>query len=229
MLGTGPVLGRAFLPEEDREGGAKVVILSDGLWRSRFGADPAIVGRAIRLDRLAVPGHRRAAARLRPSRRRWAAARVSLFVPAAFPAELLANRGDHETNLVAPAAAGRVASRKRRRSCGPSPSGWRTTSRTRTATSAPRRSPLDRDVTRDVRGSLLLLLGAVAAVLAIACLNVANLQVVRALSRHRELAVCGALGASRGRLVSGLLIESLLVAGLGGLAGLGLASVLLAA
>ena len=88
--------------------------------------------------------------------------------------------------------------------------------------------PLDRDVTRAVRGSLLLLWGCVAAVLAIACLNVANLQVVRALARQREMAITKALGASRGRLVSGLLVESLLLALVGGVLGIALAHGLLA-
>src|SRR4029453_2757247 len=87
--------------------------------------------------------------------------------------------------------------------------------------------PLDLDVTRDVRGSLLLLWACVGALLAIACLNVANLQVVRALSRQREMAITNALGASRARLVTGLLVESLLLAGVGGLLGLALAQGLL--
>ena len=78
---------------------------------------------------------------------------------------------------------------------------------------------LDRDVTRDVRGSLLLLWACVAAVLAIACLNVANLQVVRALSRQREMAIANALGALALAARDGAAVESLLLAGLGGLAG----------
>ncbi len=227
VLGTGPTLGRAFLPEEDREGGAKVVILSDGLWRSRFGADPSVVGRTIRLDRLAYevvgvlpPGFAPPAG--------MAGRAVSLYVPAAFPAELLANRGDHETNLVArlrrgaslaeaQAEIGAVAERL---------------ARDHPDTNREVRAEvvrLDRDVTRDVRGSLLLLWACVAAVLAIACLNVANLQVVRALSRQREMAITNALGASRARLVTGLLVESLLLASLGGLLGLALAQGLLTA
>ena len=226
VLGTGPVLGRAFLPEEDLEGGAKVVILSDGLWRSRFGGDAAIVGTSIRLDRqpyqvvgVLPPGFVTPGAMGGPRE-------AAVLVPAAFPAELLANRGDHETNLVArlrPDASLAEAQAQLRAVSERLAHDFPDTNRDFRAEAL----ALDRDVTRDVRGSLLLLLGAVAAVLAIACLNVANLQLVRALGRHRELAVCGALGAPRGRLVSGLLIESLLVAGLGGLAGLGLASVLL--
>jgi predicted permease len=226
VLGTGPVLGRAFLPEEDLEGGARVVILSDGLWRSRFGGDAAIVGTSIRLDRqpyqvvgVLPPGFVTPGAMGGPRE-------AAVVVPAAFPAELLANRGDHETNLVArlrPDASLAEAQAQLRAVSERLAHDFPDTNRDFHAEAL----ALDRDVTRDVRGSLLLLLGAVAAVLAIACLNVANLQLVRALGRHRELAVCGALGAPRGRLVSGLLIESLLVAGLGGLAGLGLASVLL--
>jgi putative ABC transport system permease protein len=227
VLGTGPVLGRAFLPEEDREGGAKVVILSDGLWRSRFGGDPAIVGTTIRLDRqpyqvigVLPPGFVTPGAMGGPRE-------VSVLVPAQFPAELLANRGDHETDLVArlrPGASVAEADAQLRTVSERLAREFPDTNREFVAAAI----ALDRDVTREVRESLLLLLGAVAAVLAIACLNVANLQLVRALGRHRELAVCGALGAPRARLVSGLLIESLLVALLGGGAGLGLASVLLA-
>ena len=227
VLGTGPVLGRAFLPEEDRDGGPKVVILSDGLWRSRFGADPAIVGRSVRLDRqpyqvvgVLPPGFVTPGAMGGPRE-------ASVLVPAAFPAELLANRGDHETDLVArlrPGASLAEADAQLRAVSERLARDHPDTNREFRAVAI----PLDRDVTRDVRASMLLLLGAVGAVLAIACLNVANLQLVRALGRHRELAVCGALGAPRSRLVAGLLIESLLVAGLGGVAGLGLASFLLA-
>jgi putative ABC transport system permease protein len=228
VLGTGPVFGRPFLPGEDREGGERVVILSDELWRSRFGADPAVVGRSIRLDRephrvvgILPPGFRPPGAfgQTRP---------VSLLLPAAFPAELLANRGDHETNAVARLRPGASLEEARRQ--------LEAISR-RLADAFPdtnrgvraRVAALGDDVTRDVRGSLLLLFGAVGVVLAIACLNVANLQMVRALGRRREMAVSSALGASRGRLACGLLVESLLVSGLGGLAGLGLAHWLLAA
>ena len=226
VLGTGPVLGRAFLPEEDSEAGPRVVILSDGLWRSRFGADPAILGRTIRLDRqphqvvgVLSPDFAPPAG--------MAGRTISLYVPAAFPAELLANRGDHETNLVARLRHGASLDEARAE--------IRAVSE-RLAQSFPDTNrevraelvPLDRDVTRDVRRSLLMLLAAVAAVLAIACLNVANLQVVRALSRERELAVSTALGAARGRLAAGLVVESLVLASLGGAAGVGLAYWLLA-
>ena len=227
VLGKGPTLGRAFLPEEDREGGAKVVILSDGLWRGRFAADSGIVGRTIRLDRLpyqvvgVLPPDFSPPAGM-------AGRTVSLYVPAAFPAELLASRGDHQTNLVA---------RLR-----PDASLEQARAEVRTVSERLVRDfpdanrdlstevvPLDRDVTRAVRGSLLLLWASVAAVLAIACLNVANLQMVRALSRLREMAITNALGASRARLVAGLLVESLLLAGVGGVLGLALAHGLLSA
>jgi predicted permease len=227
VLGVGPVLGRPFVPEEDREGGERVVILSDPLWRSRFGADPAIVGRTIRLDReprrvvgvlpagFVTPG---GLGSTRP---------VSLLVPAAFPAELLANRGDHEVKVVARLRPGARLEEARaqvravsERLAAQFPD---TNGEVRADITA-----LDDDVVRDVRGSLLLLLAAVGAVLAIACLNVANLQVVRALGRRRELAVCVALGAARGRLATGLLVESLLLAALGGASGVGLAYWLLA-
>jgi len=225
VLGKGPTLGRAFLPEEDREGGPNVVILSDGLWRSRFGADPTVVGRTIRLDRLAyqvigvlppdfaAPGG-------------MSGRTISLFVPAAFPAELLANRGDHETNVVGRLRQGASLDEARSAVAAVSERLARDFPDTNREVRA-EVVPLDRDLTRDVRDSLLLLWACVGAVLAIACLNVANLQVVRALSRQREMAITNALGASRSRLVTGLLVESLLLAGVGGLLGLALAQGLL--
>ena len=226
VVGTGPVLGRAFLPEEDREGGAKLVILSDALWRRRFGADPTVVGRAIRLDREAyqvvgvLPPEFVTPGALASGRE------VALLVPTAFPAALLANRGDHEANVVArlrPGASVAQADAELRAVSERLAKQFPDTNQEIRAGAI----ALDRDITGEVRHSLLLLLAAVAAVLAIACLNVANLQLVRGLGRHRELAVCGALGAPRGRLVLGLLAESLLLAGLGGAAGLALASLLL--
>jgi putative ABC transport system permease protein len=225
VLGKGPVHGRAFLPEEDREGGPRVVILSDGLWRSRFAADPAIVGRSIRLDRqpthvvgvmppdFVAPGG-------------MAGRPISLLLPAAFPAELLSNRGDHETNLVARLRPGASVEQARAELGAVSERLAREFPDTNREVRA-EVVPLDRDLTRSVRGSMLLLFGAVLAVLAIACLNVANLQVVRALGRGRELAIAGALGAGRARLAAGLVIESLLLALLGGASGVGLARVLL--
>jgi predicted permease len=225
VLGKGPALGRPFLPEEDREGAPRVVILSDGLWRGRFSADPGIVGRTIRLDRqphqvvgvlppdFVLPGA-------------LMGRTISLLVPAAFPAELLANRGDHETNLIARLIPGATADEAHGQLQAVSERLAREHPDTNRETRA-LAVPLDRDVTRGVRGSLLLLLGAVAAVLAIVCLNVANLQLVRALGRRRELAVATALGAARPRLAAGLLLESLLLALLGGSTGVGLAHGLL--
>jgi len=218
VLGLQPTLGRAFLPEEDREGGAKVVILSDGLWRSRFAADPGIVGRTIRVDRQPYLVTGVLPPEFSPPAG-FAGRTVSLYVPAAFPAELLANRGDHETNLVArlrPGARLAEAQAQIRAVSDRLAHDFPDTNREVRAEVV----ALDRDLTREVRGSLLLLWGAVAAVLAIACLNVANLHMVRASSRLREMAITNALGASRARLVIGLLVESLLLATAGCLLGL---------
>ena len=226
VLGKGPTLGRAFLPEEDREGGAKVVILSDGLWRGRFAADPTVVGHTIRLDRQAYQVVGVLPPDFSPPAG-MAGRTISLYVPAAFPAELLANRGDHETNLVARLSAGASLDEARAEIRAVSERLAREFPDTNRDVRA-ELVPLDRDVTRAVRGSLLLLWAAVAAVLAIACLNVANLQMVRALSRLREMAITNALGASRARLVAGLLVESLLLAGVGGVLGTALAHGLLA-
>lgn len=227
VLGVGPVLGRPFLAEEDREGGPRVVILSDGLWRSRFAGDPAIVGRSIRLDRQPHEVVGVLPAGFVPPGGLGAGRPVSVLVPAAFPAWQLEHRGEHETNVVArlrPQAGLEEAAAQVRAVSDRLAARFPDTNREVRA----QLLPLDEDVTGDVRGALLLLLGAVFGVLAIACLNVANLQLARGLGRHREMALCRALGAPRGRLVAGLLVESLLLAGLGGAAGLGLAHWLLA-
>jgi putative ABC transport system permease protein len=218
-LGVLPGLGRPFLPEEDRPGRPHVVILTDSLWRSRFGADPSIVGRSIVLngESYSVVGVTPPA--FEPLTQFGSSTPVAFVVPAAYPDDLLANHGDHEINVVGrlkpgvsigqaqadlTAIAGRLAERY------PSTAG-----NLLTVTSS-----LASEIARDVRTSLLLLVGAVGLMLLVACINVANLMIVRAVGQRREVAIRLAIGASRRQIVADMMTRGLVLGILGGAAGL---------
>ncbi|HSR42783.1 MAG TPA: ABC transporter permease, partial [Longimicrobiales bacterium] len=221
-LGVEPALGRAFTPEEDHAG-APVVILTDGLWRSRFGADPGVVGRTFRSGGVTVevigvlaPDFRlpEDLASDRPTRVLFP---LGIDPAAVDPAE----RGSHFLASIARKPPGMsmaeaerlvsdAAARMVRTWPDEYPAGMEFG-----ATAV----PLDLDVVGDVRPYLLLLLAAVAVVYLIVCVNLANLFLGRAEERRREFAVRQALGAARGRLVSQLVVEGLLLAMVGGALG----------
>ena len=214
-LGVRPTLGRGFLPEDERPGATPVAVLSDALWRERFGADPAVVGRAVRLDGEAVT----VVGVLPPDFRYRIATQV--WRPLV-PTKIDAERGTHQYSLI-----GRLA---------PGVSLERAASEARTvmralelqypADNAKRSAKLQpmRDViVSDAQPALLVLFGAVALVLLIGCANLASLFLARAAAREREVAVRAALGAGRGRLLRQFLTESLLLTLGGGAVGLGVA------
>ena len=219
-----PVLGRGFTAEEDSPGGPAAVLLSDGLWRRRFGADPAVIGRVLTLDEDSVPRSsascRRAFSCLPTMPARHGRCALPLD-----PAINRSERGRHFLEAYRPAPrrrdAGGGAARDVQRSCAACSAAYPTEYTPDFDGSA---TSVSQEVVGDVRPALLVLLGAVALLLLIACANVANLLrspgPKRGSGRSR---VRAALGAGRSRLVRQLLTESLLLAVAGGLLGLLLA------
>jgi putative ABC transport system permease protein len=226
LLGVSPALGRDLVAEDDRPDADGVVILSHDCWERRFGGDPALLGRTILLDDrpTAVIGILPAGF-ASPSQLAMPD-RVEFYVPAAYPAELLANHGDHEirvlgrlkpgATIVAAQAELDVISAALAKQYPHSNRGVRAVV-----------APLRDDMVRNVRTSLLILLGAVGLIVLITCVNVANLMLVRAASREHETAVRFALGASRGRVVRQFLVESLVLSAAGCAAGVLLGSVMM--
>lgn len=217
VLGVEPSLGRTFGETSDIAGGERVVVLSDELWRSRFQADPGIIGRVLTLDEEphTVIG-------VMPAGFRFPiAGEALLWVPMAFTAGDLSGRGAHYLG-----AAGRLA---------PGVSLARAQADMDLIARRLQREypvtnedagislvPLKDSVVGPTRTTFLLLWGAVGFVLLIATANVASMLLARAAGREREIAIRLALGAGAGRLIPQLLTESLMLSGLGGLAGLGL-------
>jgi predicted permease len=212
MLGARAALGRTFRPEEEEPGRDGVVVLSDGLWRRRFGSDPGILGRTLVLD-----GEPRTVVGVMPRGFRFPDAEIDVWIPIGFhdyerdsrtirmfnalgrlaPGATLESARAEMATLAAAVAAREPATH----------AGW-------SAWVEPASSRLVQ-----VSSALPLLLGAVGLVLLIACANVASLLLARGAERERDVAVRAALGAGRGRLARELLAEALVLAALGGTLG----------
>jgi len=225
ILGVQPMLGRVFSRADDAPGGAETVVLTAGYWRAKLGGDRAAVGRTVILD-----GRPREIIGVLPDSFRFLDREVSLVVPlrldrskvvvGQFSYLALARLKPGQTIEGASADVARlipIALRKFPLFPGA------TLAMFEKARFTPQIRLLKDDLVGDVRDALWVLMGTIAIVLLIACANVANLLLVRAESRQQELAVKAALGASSGQIVRELLKESLTLALLGGVAGLGVA------
>lgn len=227
-LGVQPVLGRVYSYEEDQAGHEHEVVLSNGLWRQRFGEDRAILGRALELNGEAYtvigvmpPGFAFPRKEEMPGSFEFPR-EAALWVPLALPAAKIHRDDPDELAAIARLRPGatieeaqaemNVLARRMEEEV-PQGKGWFHS----------RVTPLARQVAGDTRRPLLLILGAIGVVLLIACANVANLLLSRSLGRRKEFTLRAALGAGHGRLMRQLLTESILLACVAGLAGLALA------
>jgi putative ABC transport system permease protein len=229
VLGVPPALGRAFTSEED-SGRQPVAILSDGLWRRSFAADPSVVGKAVMLDRRAytIVGVMPAGASFPPSGPRLNNAPAAVFVPISFSDIELGAFGSMYNNTVlgrlkpgvSIAQAGAEAeaiSRQVGAEVYPAEMREFASSLTTTVTS------MQEEIVGNVRRILYVLLAAVGVVLLIACADIACLMLTRAAGREREVAIRTALGAGRGRLIRLMLMETGVLAIAGAAGGVALA------
>jgi putative ABC transport system permease protein len=222
LLRVQPIMGRTFTREEDVPGGPSVVVIGQGLWQRRFGSDPAIIGKEIKLA-----GKATTVVGVMPADFRFPVQnqKSEYWQPiSSSPSYVAASdiRGSRSLRVVARLKPGVTTAQAESELAA---IGQRLSIQypdTNTGLSFTV-TPLHEDIVGSIRPALLVILGAVGFVLLIACANVANLLLARASARHKEVAIRTALGASRMRIIRQLLTESLLLSVLGGALGLLLA------
>lgn len=212
-LGAQPMLGRVFSTEENQPGHSNVVILSHRFWQDHFGSNRDIVGRDITLD-----GTKYLVAGVMPPSFRFPDF-AQIWTPMAWTDQEKAVRGNHNYLAVARLKPGvglkqaqaemNTISARLEQQYPADDKGWGALLR-----------PLQADLVSDVRPALLVLLGAVGFILLIACVNVTNLSLARIFSRHKEIAIRTAMGASSARIIRQIVAESVLLALIGGALGL---------
>lgn len=222
LLGVNPLKGRYFFPAENKKGAGAVVLLSEGLWRTRFGGDPNILGRSIHLDQRAftvvgiMPGSFRVPIFglnqeiwiplvQDPLFGPWMEKPALHFVP-------VVGRLRPGVSLASVKSQIDALTRRLAEQFPAEDGGW-----------TPRVASLQEVIVGDIKAPLLVLFGAVSLVLLLACVNIANLLLARATSRIREVAVRQAFGAGRGRILRQFLTESAVLGLLGAIAGIALA------
>ncbi len=221
-LGTLPALGRAFTPNEDLPGGARVAVLSDGLWERLFGRDPSVVGRALRVNQetFTIVGVMPATFSTTAETAPGVLGAPDIWQPLQLGPKDPGYDGDNYQMIGRLRDGIPLAQAQQQLSSldesfyaqNPSYRGWTTNQH---ELHAFRAWNLQDVVVSDVRRSLLMVMGAVLAVLLVACLNLAGLMMARTMRRSREIALRSALGATRSQLLRLLAAEGLLLA-LGG-------------
>lgn len=224
LLGAHIVLGRGFNEDEEIKGHSNVVVLSNAYWQRRFAGDSAIIGESLSLDGQSFTVIGVLSATFKSPPELQADTRIDIWQGYGYdPAQL--NRGTHGVSVIALLREGTSIEQAQAET---------STIINRVITDYPEfyppasefftsLQPLHQNIVGDVRPALLVLLSAVAVVLLIVCANVANLLLARGEARQKEIALRAALGASRARIVRQLLVESLLLATIGGVTGLMLA------
>jgi putative ABC transport system permease protein len=226
VLGVPPLRGRWFTPEEDRPGGDAAVMIGYDFWQRRLGGADDVLERSVMLDSRPYRIIGVLPRGFQPPNQFGRVEKIEFFVPAAYPAEQAASHGDHDIEVVGRLLGGAslaaaqaeldAVSARLQKQFPESNQGVRAVI-----------GPLRDDIVRGARDSSIALLGASALIVLIACVNVANLLLVRAVARRRETSVRFALGASRARVVRQALLESMAVAAAGCVCGLVLGAALM--